>query len=172
MTTENLNPTTEPETPPEAPPPEAPPAPGQSPKELQEFAKRKGDEAKSMRQELMQERLEKVGLNHESGVGKAIYNHYDGDVSVEALASYAESEYGHKKPEGTQTPEQKAQTTASQKADELAGQTQVTTPSQAVDEAAAIAGQMLAPDPEQGLARPVIESSIGSKISNWLNPPK
>jgi len=120
----------------------------------------------------MQERLEKIGLTHESGVGKAIYNHYDGDVSVEALSTFAESEYGHKKAEPTQTAEQTAQTTASQRADQLAGQSQVTTPSQAPDEAAALASAMLAPDPETGLPRPTIDTSIRSKISNWLSPPQ
>jgi pyruvate/2-oxoglutarate dehydrogenase complex dihydrolipoamide acyltransferase (E2) component len=172
MTTENLNPTTEPVVPPEGTPPEAPP-PGQPPAELRAHADRQEAAAKGMRTKLVEVYVKEIGLDPATGLGKAIANTYKGDdPTVEDVASYAESEYQHKKPETPQTPEQVAQTTASQKAEQLDGQAQVTTPSQAPDAAAELATQLLNPDLEKGIGRPVVESSIMSKISNWLNPPQ
>jgi len=70
-----------------------------------------------------------IGLSVEAGLGKAIAKEYDGELSVDAVAAYAESEYGYVKPEATH---QAAQQIAQEQA-RLDTVGQVTTPVQPVN---------------------------------------
>lgn len=85
---------------------EAQPTEAGGPKELRDALKRTQDENKELRGILMEEAWEKVGLNPEEGLGKAIAKEYKGKPTAEALAQYAADEYGHNRPEA---PENEAQ---------------------------------------------------------------
>ena len=52
-----------------------------------------------MRTGLLDPAYVKLGLNPETGLGKAIAKEYDGAASYEALAEFAQTEYGHIAPE-------------------------------------------------------------------------
>jgi hypothetical protein len=43
----------------------------------------------------MASRLDAIGLSKNEGLGKAIAREYDGDMTVEALGAYAQSEYNY-----------------------------------------------------------------------------
>ena len=51
------------------------------------------------RTDLLEPAYQKLGLNPETGLGKAIAKEYDGAASFEALAEFAQTEYGHVGPE-------------------------------------------------------------------------
>lgn len=65
------------------------------PKQLREALKRSQEEASGYRTQLMTSAYQDVGLNPETGLGKAIAKEYDGEPTAEALATYAKAEYGH-----------------------------------------------------------------------------
>lgn len=76
----------------------------QGPKQLREALKRSQDEAAEYRAELMESAWEKIGLNPEVGLGKAIAKEYKGKPTEAALAEYAASEYGHNVPDAPENP--------------------------------------------------------------------
>ena len=47
------------------------------------------------RTDILTPAYEKLNLNPESGLGKAIAKEYEGEASFDALAKYAKDEYGH-----------------------------------------------------------------------------
>ena len=49
----------------------------------------------AMRSQLVGGHLQNIGLDPSTGLGKAIAKEYDGDVTAEAVAAFAMSEYGH-----------------------------------------------------------------------------
>lgn len=151
------------------------PSQGQgSPKELQEYAKAQGQSAKAMRSQLLEARIESLGLDPKTEMGKAIALTYTGDdLSKEALAAYAKETFAFevKGTDGAPVPANEV-VSGSQRQDQLAGQSLPTTPSQAPTEAEQYAAAMLNPDPAQGIDRQTISNSVFSRIGNWLNPPK
>lgn len=172
MTTENVAPGTEPVTPPEGqapvettpPEPQAPLQPqGQTPAELRAHAERQEQAAKNFREQLLEERLVGMGLTKDKGVGKAIFQSYDGDdLGKDAITEYARTEWGHEAPA---TPAAQAADGA-ERAGQLDAAANQTTPSQIPDQDAQIDAQMM--DPEK-LSRPVVESSITSKIGRFIS---
>lgn len=72
--------------------------PGTGPKELREAYDRMKRENAALRGQVMGTHLSNIGLDPEVGLGKAIAKEYSGELTVEALAEYARTEYGH---EGT-----------------------------------------------------------------------
>jgi len=53
-------------------------------------------ENKTLKAEKLEGSFKAIGLDPTQGLGKAIAKEYDGEISTEALAEYADSEYGHK----------------------------------------------------------------------------
>ncbi len=53
----------------------------------------------SQRTDLLTPAYQKLGLNPETGLGKAIAKEYNGPASFDALAEFAQTEYGHVGPE-------------------------------------------------------------------------
>lgn len=167
--------TTEAQTPAPDEAPESTPEPevtsSQSPAELRAYAERQAAENKRLRKELMTERLGQVGLDHETGVGKAIYKDmekgdYSGELTVDAIRGYAEAEYGHKA--GTQTEPPVPAAEATNRADQL-GQAEIAqTPPPVLDqtqEQLAAAEAALA-KPEAG--RREAQASIGAKVRGFV----
>ncbi len=66
---------------------------------------------------------EKLGLNPELGLGKAIAKEYDGPASFEGLAEFAQTEYGHVAPdvEPDAHPQAEAIHTETDKLEQVAG---------------------------------------------------
>lgn len=62
---------------------------------LVEYKDRLEKENKALRQRVLSSDLERLGLAADQGLGKAIAKEYKGDLTYEALASYAQEEYGH-----------------------------------------------------------------------------
>lgn len=67
----------------------------EGPKELRDALGRSETENKELRQQLLGIRLGEIGLNSETGLGKAIAKEYDGELTIEALGTYAKDEYDH-----------------------------------------------------------------------------
>lgn len=80
----------------------------QGPKELRDALKRTQAENKELRETLMAGAWEKVGLNPDEGLGKAIAKEYKGKPTAEALAQYAAEEYGHNVPDAPENEKQPA----------------------------------------------------------------
>lgn len=55
----------------------------------------------ALRQQVLNTQLKEIGLSTDTGLGKAIAKEYKGDLDLESIAAYAQSEYGHEA-----TPEQ------------------------------------------------------------------
>lgn len=78
------------------------------PKELRDALKREKAENKELREILMEDAWEKVGLKPDEGLGKAIAKEYKGKPTAEALAAYAAEEYGHNVPDAPENEKQPA----------------------------------------------------------------
>lgn len=63
--------------------------------ELRAAFKREKALSAKYRGELMESRLDAIGLTHTEGLGKAIAKEYDGDMTVEAMSAYAQEEYSY-----------------------------------------------------------------------------
>ena len=75
------------------------------PKELRDALAREKEKAHGYRVQLMVGAYKEIGLNPETGLGKAIAKEYDGEPTAEAIAEYAKTEYGyevelHENPQG------------------------------------------------------------------------
>ena len=105
-------------------------------KQLRAANKKVTEERDAMRVLLMKQAYVEVGLDPEEGLGKAIAKEYDGDPTTEALATYAQSEYGHTKPLGQEH----------EAAGEIAGQ------QARLDEASLTAGSVALPSEADALA--------------------
>lgn len=75
------------------------------PKQLRDALKRSQDEVTRLRAIAMSSAYADVGLDAETGLGKAIAKEYKGDPTTEALAEYAKDEYGYIKPVGQNHPQ-------------------------------------------------------------------
>ena len=78
---------------------------GDAPKQLRDALKRANAENTKLKGQIMAGAYEELGLDREAGLGKAINKEYDGETSLEALAAYAQAEYGYAPPVGTDHPE-------------------------------------------------------------------
>jgi hypothetical protein len=75
------------------------------PKQLRDALKREQERNKELRTLVMAGAYADLGLDPEVGLGKAIAKEYKGDASTEALAEYAQAEYGYTKPVGQEHPQ-------------------------------------------------------------------
>lgn len=98
------------------------------PKQLREALKREKAENVKLRKQAMTGAFEKVGLDPETGLGKAIAKEYKGEPTVDALAQYAKEEYGHEAPAGDEHPQEKQIVEGQTQADQLQQQSTSTTP--------------------------------------------
>lgn len=99
--------------------------------ELRAYADRMKEERDGMYRELLEYRLEHVGLNPNEGLGKAVAKEYDGDVNLDAVTSYLASEYNYTPP--TPSVPEEVVTEATQRVDEVMGQSASVTPEQEPD---------------------------------------
>ena len=98
------------------------------PKELRDALKRKTEEAAEYRGQLMTGAYDAIGLNPETGLGKAIAKEYEGDPTAEALAEYAEAEYGFKAEETPENPKAPAIEGGQKQIDAVNAQSESITP--------------------------------------------
>ena len=64
-----------------------PPADNSAIKDMREAMKRKDDENRDLRGQLVGTHLQSIGLETDKGLGKAIAAGYDGEVTAEAVAA-------------------------------------------------------------------------------------
>ena len=90
----------------------------------------------SQRTDLLTPAYSKLGLNPEVGLGKAIAKEYDGAASFEALAEFAQTEYGHVAPEVQPDAHPQAETIHAEadKLDKVAGSAMSVVPATPADE--------------------------------------
>ncbi len=98
------------------------------PKELRDALKKEKDISHKYRSQLMSGVFDEIGLNPETGLGKAIAKEYDGEPTVEALTEYAKEEYGHVVPETPENPKAPAITEGQKQLDAVNSQSQPVTP--------------------------------------------
>lgn len=73
--------------------------------QLRGHTKKVESENSALREQVMKTHLAEIGLNGETGLGKAIAKEYDGEYTVEAIAAYAKAEYNHEHESGSTPPE-------------------------------------------------------------------
>ena len=81
-------------------------------------------ENKDLKADKLETSLQGVGLSVDAGLGKAIAKDYSGELTPDAVAAYAETEYGYKRPE-QQHPQAQQIVTEQARVDQVA---QVTVP--------------------------------------------
>lgn len=67
--------------------------------QLRAYADRLKAENKQLRAQAMSAHIEKLGLKTDEGLGVAIVEGYDGDVTYESIAQWAQEKYKHTPPE-------------------------------------------------------------------------
>ena len=72
--------------------------------DLHAFNKRLKSENKELRSRILESDLAAIGLKSDEGLGKAIAKEYEGELTTEALATFARDEYGHDSGVTTQVP--------------------------------------------------------------------
>lgn len=77
--------------------------------QLRDHSKKVEGENSQLRSQVMKTHLKEIGLDDETGLGKAIAKEYQGEYTVEAIATYAEHEYGHEYAEPGATPAEQQQ---------------------------------------------------------------
>lgn len=110
------------------------------PKELRDALKRKTEEAAGYRGTLMKGAYDELGLNPETGLGKAIAKEYEGDPTADALGEYAKNEYGYEVAEAPENTKAPAITEGQKQTDALNSESESITPgseSEALNEAQA-----------------------------------
>ncbi len=137
---------------------------GETPKdpnvELREALKVEKAKTAEYRGELMSTRLEAIGLSHTEGLGKAIAKEYDGDMTVEAVSAYAETEYNHQGTVEAAPPE----VVTADKLETLSGVSESITPPPETDKAQEVTDKMH--DPEAGRAEAV--ASVNAKVAQFV----
>lgn len=63
--------------------------------QLREAYEREKARRLELQGEVLKGHLSAIGLSHKEGLGKAIAKEYEGDFTLEALAEYAQEEYGY-----------------------------------------------------------------------------
>ncbi len=102
------------------------------------------------RTDILTPAYEKLNLNPENGLGKAIAKEYEGEASYEALAKYAKDEYGHEfTPVDTTHPEAEAI---------VQGQA-------ALDQVGQTAGSVVAPTQDDALAKAEAEGDYATTMA-------
>lgn len=97
-------------------------------KQLQSHLKKVEAENAALRGQLVAVHITEIGLDPEKGLGKAITKEYQGDISAEAVATFAREEYGH---EAADTPAAPPEVAQAQNIDTLnQGSATVTPPEQ------------------------------------------
>lgn len=112
----------------EQPVPDEPEAVQKTSADLRAYADRMKAENAQMRTQLLGTHLDAINLKPDTGLGLAIAEGYEGDISAEAVAKYAQDKYGHVVEETTPEPTAAVvQADAQEKVDGLvAGSTPVT----------------------------------------------
>lgn len=145
-------------------PPEQPAPPSDANAELRAHAARQESAAKVLREQLLEVRLQELGLEKGKGVGKAIFQGYtEDDLSPQAVAEYAKAEWGHERADTVQA----QVVSGAQTSQALDNAAIVSSPSQAPNEYDQIQADML--DPEK-IDRSLAERSISSKIGHFFFP--
>lgn len=131
------------------------------PQQLRDALKRQTEEAAKWKAHVMQSSYEQLKLDPDMGLGKAIAKEYEGDPTVEALASYAQDEYGYTPPVGEENPQ----------AAEIANQ------QTRIDQAAVGAGSIVTPTEDDVLAKAEAERDNattmaikGQQVANMMRP--
>lgn len=105
--------------------------------ELRAHADRALERAKAAEAELLKVRLGEIGLDPATGLGKAIAKEYEGEFTLEAIAGYAEEEYGHQSETGIPDTRVQQIEEAQARADRLSAPSESIVPATTEDETAA-----------------------------------
>ena len=76
-------------------------------------------ENKTLKADKLAESFDKIGLDPKTGLGKAIAKEYSGDVSADALAEYAKTEYDWEGSEESPNPQAQAINEGTQRLEEV-----------------------------------------------------
>lgn len=116
--------------------------------------------AKEMRQELMTERLEKIGLKADEGLGVAIMESFDGTPTVEALREHAAEKYKYNTEPAVPV---EAVNAPAQRMDSVVTESAPVTPTPAVDEVAAAEARLS----EADASRADAQASLSQKMTRY-----
>ncbi len=127
--------------------------------EVREYADRVSKENKSLREGALRTALSDIGLNYEEGLGVAIAESYEGEITAEALGTFAAEKYKH---QAAQAPVPAAVVTG-EKLEGLTAQSSPVDPPVQQDEPAIITAKMH--DPESG--REEAQASVRAKMTQF-----
>jgi hypothetical protein len=139
--------------------------------ELVEYKNRLEAENKQYRTQLVGTYLGQIGLTPDTGLGKAIAQTYKGDISAEAVASFAYEEYGHQAPAPPQpaTPPAVQQAVqAQQAATQLGSVAQPLAPQSQIDRLAAHDQRLAEPDSTRRDAEVAIADKTGALLERMF----
>ena len=118
-------------------------------------------ERNEYRSQLMEGAYQQIGLEADKGLGKAIAKEYDGPATVDALAKYANDEYGYTF-EAPEPQHPQAQEIAQQQ--------------EALDQVQQTAGSVVPPTDDEALAKAEAEGDYqttmtlkGQEMAGWFN---
>lgn len=130
--------------------------------QLREWANSVVDENKGLRKMAMKSALGEIGLTPEEGLGVAIVESYEGEITEEAIAKYAEEKYKHTPGQAPPPPE----VSSGDKVDQLNAQGQSVTPEPEETEGQKATQKIEGNDPEAD-SRDAI-SSVAEKTNQFL----
>ena len=134
--------------------------PSEGPAELRAALKREQDENADMRSEMLEMRLQAIGLTSESMLGKAIAKEYKGPLDQEAVTAYTVSEYGFEGATEVTPPEVEV----TERLEEINKVSEPVTPAEPVDQAAATVAKVLNDDATIEDA----EASMNAKLAQYI----
>lgn len=130
--------------------------------QLRAWAEAQKAENQKLRGMAMKSALGEIGLNPEEGLGVAIVESYDGEITEDAVAKYAEEKYKYTSGQQPPPPE----VNSGDKIDQLNAQGQSVTPEPEPDEGQKATQKIEGNDPE-ATQRDAI-SSVASKTSQFM----
>jgi len=136
-------------------------------KQMREAMGRKDDEIAGMRSQLVAGHLKGIGLQADVGLGKAIAQGYEGDISAEAIAAYAKSEYSHEPVVQENTQAAQMQQTQ-QRVDQFGSASGSIQPTSQEDLIAAHNERMRSPEATRKDANASIEAKLQHYVDNNL----
>lgn len=132
--------------------------------ELRAYADRVKAENAALRQQVLQGHLSQIGLNVDQGLGKAIAKEYSGEITSDAVAEYAKSEYGYEPAAATDESKAQQLDQAQQRVEQVQAESSPVTPTGLVDKIA---------EHDQTLAKPEAsradaQAAIADKLKYYL----
>lgn len=141
------------------------------PAELRAAYEREKERRKAAEQSVLKTKVEAIGLNPDEMLGKAIVKEYDGELTKEAIAAFAQDEYGYEPPSTPAQPEPTPGQTEQARADKLQNASLPTQPAGENDAIAALDAKLAEEDATEQDAVAAMNAKLNKAMADWYGPP-